>query len=139
MKKYKGPMADDFTGRIGHIVVKRWMGIKVITTCPDMSRVKPSAAQLQEKSRFKEAVAYARSVLADPRQAAVYKTKIPTGQSVYHAAIAEYMRKPEVKNPAITSMFIKGDVSIPGLLEEIRSGEFKTRILNKSKRVLKGF
>ncbi|MXV52882.1 hypothetical protein GS399_18060 [Pedobacter sp. HMF7647] len=75
------------------VVVKHWRGKTILTAYPDMSEVIPSPAQLAEKNRFKDAVAYARSVISDPQRAAVYRTKVQANRSVYHTAIADFMRK----------------------------------------------
>jgi hypothetical protein len=59
--------------------------------------VKPSKKQLKEKSRFSDAVFFAKSILADPKKKAAYTKKSKKGQTAYHAAIAEYMRKTREK------------------------------------------
>lgn len=59
-----------------------------------MSGVKPSARQKKEKSRFAEAVRFAQAIIKDPAKKAAYKVK--KGQSVYHAAIKDYLKA----NPA---------------------------------------
>ncbi len=81
-----------FRGQIGkQIIVKRYGKKTVITAYPDMSRVKPSKLQKKKRSVFAAAVAYAQMINNDPVQKAAYKNKVKTGQTVYHAAIKEYM------------------------------------------------
>ena len=58
-----------------------------------MSKVKPSAKQLEAKSKFKMAVHYAQQILADPELKASYEQLVKEGQTVYRYAIAEYMQK----------------------------------------------
>ncbi len=82
----------NFRGQIGkQIVVKRYGKKTVITAYPDMSRVKPSQLQKKKRKVFAEAVAYAQLINNDPVLKATYKRKVKKGQTVYHAAIKEYM------------------------------------------------
>ncbi|MXV52337.1 hypothetical protein GS399_15285 [Pedobacter sp. HMF7647] len=91
---HREPIDPKYAGQYDKkVVVKHWLGKTILTAYPDMSKVVPSPAQLAKKSRFKQAVAYARSVISDPRQAAVYRTKVQANKSIYHAAIADFMRK----------------------------------------------
>nr|MBC7613900.1 hypothetical protein [Pseudopedobacter sp.] len=66
----------------------------IITAYPDMSRVKPSTSQKVQRSLFKEAVAYAKSILADDseKQKAGLRLSARTG-SLYHALLKEYIQK----------------------------------------------
>lgn len=83
-----------FSGAIGkQFVVKQYNGKTVITAYPDMSRVKPSANQQMRRNVFAEAVAYAQAINNNPAKKAAYQKKLMKGQTVYRAAIAEYMRK----------------------------------------------
>ena len=81
-------------GRIGDLVF-RWShtGEAQLSTVPDMSRVKWSAAQQAHRQRFKAAVAYARAAMADAQvrtryeQAAVTKGKRP-----FDLAVSDYFK-----------------------------------------------
>ncbi|MCF6403120.1 hypothetical protein L3C95_09560 [Chitinophaga filiformis] len=72
-------------------VVKTRKGQTFFTKYPDMSNVAWSASQLDEKSRFAAAVAYAREIVNDPVRKATYKVR--PGSTVYHSAIKDFMRK----------------------------------------------
>lgn len=72
-------------------VVKTRMGQTFLAKYPDMSNVVPSAAQLEEKSRFAAAVAYAREIVGDPVRKENYKAH--PGSTVYHSAIKDYLKK----------------------------------------------
>lgn len=74
------------------MVVKQYAHGKVITKFPDMSNIVPSKQQKQERSKFKEAVAYAQVILQDPEKKAAYQKKIAPGQTVYHFALKEYLQ-----------------------------------------------
>lgn len=80
------------SGSIGRqIVLKQYKGKTVVAHYPDMSKVVYTKAQLAERVRFKLAVAYARSVIADPIKKKAYSSK--KHLSAYHAAIADYLNK----------------------------------------------
>jgi len=61
----------------------------VVSKKPDMSKVVPSEKQLQEKSRFGDAIRFAQGIIRDPAKKAAYKTE--KGRSVYHTAITDYL------------------------------------------------
>jgi len=56
-----------------------------------MSDVKPSQKQKEKRSKFKEAVQYAKSITQDPAAKKIYQKKIKSTQTVYHFAISEYL------------------------------------------------
>ena len=70
------PLVKDIRGQIGDYVFRRThTGELIMTKKPDMSRVKWSKAQKEQRQRFKEAVAYAKSALADPKVRAKYEKR----------------------------------------------------------------
>lgn len=88
----KNLITADLQGSIGKQVVFRVRNGKTFASkYPDMSQVKPSRKQLREKSRFAKAVAFAQSIINDPKKKAAYKTE--NGQSVFNAAISQYMTR----------------------------------------------
>lgn len=81
------------SGAIGKQIVFRVRNGKTFASkYPDMSEVKPSAKQRKEKARFAKAVSFAQSIISNPAKKAVYKVR--KGQSVYHAAISDYLKQP---------------------------------------------
>jgi hypothetical protein len=70
-------------------ILKKRKNCTIISKSPDMSKVIPSAAQIREKSRFAEAVKYAKSIVNDPILKAGYKAR--PGSTVYHSAIKDYL------------------------------------------------
>ena len=70
-------------------IVKKRKGVTFLSKYPDMSNVVPSASQLQEKSRFAQAVKYAREIVNDPVRKAAYKVR--RGSTVYHSAIKDFL------------------------------------------------
>ncbi len=87
-------LLHNVSGQIGkQLVVKRYGNKTVITAYPDMSKVKPSKMQKAKRKVFAEAVAYAQAINNDTVKKAAYKKKVKKGQTVYHYAIREYLRK----------------------------------------------
>ncbi|MFC5284225.1 hypothetical protein [Pedobacter alpinus] len=90
----ENPLLKGFSGHIDKtIVVKQYPGGRtIITAYPDMSKVKPSKAQLLAKADFAKAVAYAKGFLNDDvkKQEANHRLANRKG-TLYHALITEYM------------------------------------------------
>ena len=81
-------------GQIGkQLVFKRYGDRTIVTRYPDMSRVKRSRLQKASTALFKEAVAYAQSILRDEKKRKAFAKKLPRRKSIYHAAISEFMKK----------------------------------------------
>ncbi|TKC00297.1 hypothetical protein [Pedobacter cryophilus] len=95
MATSKNPLLKGFSGQIGKtIVVKQYPGDRtIITAYPDMSKVKPTAAQLAAKSKFADAVAYAQNIKAKPElKMLAEKRLIDRTGTLYHALIKEFMQ-----------------------------------------------
>ena len=81
-------------GSIGkEVVIKQYGKKTVVSRYPDMSNIQPSALQQQKRILFREAVAYAKSILNNPVQKKLYQAKIKKGQTVYHYALKAYLLK----------------------------------------------
>lgn len=80
-------------GSIGKkYVVKHYPKRIVITKFPNMTAITASAEQQGCRNRFKNAVAYARDIMGDPAKKAALQQRVPPGNSLYHAAIKEYIK-----------------------------------------------
>ena len=94
MARTDNPLLKHTSGKIGDvIVVKQYSYGTVISAIPDMSRVKKSELQKIKQNYFKDAVAYAKTILRDPDKKAAYAKTLKAGKTVYHAAIQEYLEK----------------------------------------------
>ncbi|HEY5825993.1 MAG TPA: hypothetical protein VIT44_16585 [Cyclobacteriaceae bacterium] len=82
-----------FSGKLDQIVFKTYSYGTVVSRSPDMSKVKLSKAQKKANGVFKDAVSYAQSILADPAKKKAYAKKLKPGKTVYHTALAEYLKK----------------------------------------------
>ena len=80
-------------GQIGKKLVVKHYGKKVvITKAPDMSGIKPSPQQQVQRSRFAEAVAYAKHINNTPALKALYVKKARNSKSVYQYVLKAYLK-----------------------------------------------
>ena len=89
------PKYDKYKGRINkNLVIRQYSdGRTVLSIYPDMSKVKPSAGQKEQRMSFKEAQAYAKQYLSDPANKAAYKDKCKPGQRPHNVLISELLKK----------------------------------------------
>lgn len=80
-------------GRVGEFIFKKYGNRMVVSKVPDMSGIKPTKKQKVKRSRFKEAVAYAQSIVHDPEKKAAYKKTLGRGKRVFQSAIKEYLKR----------------------------------------------
>lgn len=82
------------SGAIGKTLVhKQYKDGEVVTKFPDMTRIIASPGQRTYRDLFREAVAYAREINNDPEKKKAYQKKIGRNQTVFNAAISEYMKR----------------------------------------------
>jgi len=89
-------LTEGLSGRVGDLVFKNYGSITVVTSRPRSPRTQ-SAQQQANRSKFKEATHWAKSVLLDPARKEYYQKKAKEMQlpNAYTAAITDYMRKPK--------------------------------------------
>lgn len=91
---FKNVLVEGFSGAIAkQLVFKSYAGKTVVSKFPDMSSVKPSAAQKSRRDLFRIAVSYARSINNDPVAKKNYAAQLPAGVSVYQAALKDFLQK----------------------------------------------
>ncbi len=84
-------ITQGMSGAIGkQIVFKRYGNRTIVSAMPDMSKVVKSKKQKAENSKFSNAIAYARSQMADPVSKAEYKAKAQGMQKPHNIAIADF-------------------------------------------------
>ena len=89
------PILLELHGKLGDMVFRRTRngGVSVIRKA-DMSKVKWSPAQVANRQRFREAVAYAKQLLADPQVRATYEEiAAKQGKRALEVAVSEYLQK----------------------------------------------
>ena len=85
-------------GAIGkEYVIKQYTYGAGRTKYPDMSRIIASTRQRKCRNVFKEAVRYAKSVIANPALKAQWQKRLRKHNSVYNVAIKEYMLREKRK------------------------------------------
>ena len=97
------------------ITFKQYNGRTIVSHYPDMSKVVYTKAQIAERFRFKQAVAYARAVIADPQRKKTYAKKAHI--SAYHAAISEYIRASKAEEQSQKTMALPAKE--PAVIEKV--------------------
>jgi len=90
-------LTEGYSGRIGNLIFRRWGKKTVISMVPDYSHRKWSKAQKENRKRFRNAMAYSRKTLADPEMRKYYRKRAKGMQTVWNVAVADYMKKPEIR------------------------------------------
>ena len=81
-------------GAIGkEFVIKHYSYGAIRTRYPDMTRIIASAKQRKCRNLFKEAVEYAKQVIADPVEKAAWQKRLRKRNGVFNAAVKFYMLK----------------------------------------------
>ena len=79
-------------GAIGKRYVIKHYGKKVvITKYPVMSNIIPTKNQQKQRNLFKDAVVYAKEVIADPARKAAWQKRLKRINGVYNEAIKRYI------------------------------------------------
>lgn len=96
MAKVKlSPIVEQLHGQVGEMVFRRTRngGTSLIRKA-DMSKVKWSRAQSSHRQRFREAIAFARSAMADPKLRTQYeKAASKNGKRAFEVAVSDYFQK----------------------------------------------
>lgn len=80
-------------GQIGKTMVVKHYGKKVVVTkAPDMSNIVPSTAQKANRSRFAEAVAWAKSIHNNSVLKAAYAKQARKSKTVYQYLVKAYLK-----------------------------------------------
>jgi hypothetical protein len=87
------PFIKELRGALGDFVFRTSpSGEIIISKRPDMSRVKWSQAQKSHRQRFKQAVAYAKAAMAEPKVRAVYEKKAAeNNRQPFRIAVSDYL------------------------------------------------
>ena len=102
------PTVDGYRGSIGRLVFKKYKGRTIVAKKPVRTR-EPSLAELARRERFKDAVAYAKPVLADPAAREFYELiALQRDISVYALAVGDYLKQPRIKPLNLTKY--KGNI-----------------------------
>lgn len=88
------PMVVEIQGTMYDVVFKlSSRGNPIVTKRPDMSKVKWSKAQKNQRERMKKANEYAKAAMADPDVNAIYEERAAKEQRVpYRLALSDYFK-----------------------------------------------
>lgn len=89
----RNSVTKGLSGKFGDIIFKQYSYGTVVSKVPDRSKVKLSKKQKTANTLFKAAVAYAKDVIRDPKKRKPYEAKLEQGKTVYHTALADYLKK----------------------------------------------
>ena len=79
------------SGKIGQFVFRQRHG-KTIVAKAACEYPPPTTSQKKRQNSFKQAVAFAKELLADPAVKLAYQAKAKPGQTAYNVAIGEFLR-----------------------------------------------
>jgi hypothetical protein len=82
---------------IGNVVFRRWGKKTVVSLAPSTKNRNWSKAQKANRLRFRDAMVYARKALNDPEMLKYYRKKTKGMQTAWNVAVADYMKKPRIK------------------------------------------
>lgn len=86
------------SGALGNELVFRQRAGKTVISLPPAPREdNPTEIQLGLRTRFQEAIAYGRFVIADPLGKAAYAAKAGAGVSAYNVAFVDYFKPPTIQ------------------------------------------
>src|ERR1041384_1030594 len=92
-------LTKGLSGMVGkQIVFRTWNGKTFISVAPKKTN-KQSPLQKENRTKFKKATTYAKSMMKDPVKKAEYKeiAKKMRLPNAYTAAITDYMRNPKIE------------------------------------------
>jgi hypothetical protein len=91
MQAVASPLKKASRNKLGHIIIKQYGEKTVVSKYPDMSNIVPSKFQVKKRSRFADAVAYAKTISNNPIFRADFIKRKGEVKSVYQEALKEYL------------------------------------------------
>ena len=79
--------------RLGDIVIKRYGDKTVVSKYPDMSNIIPSDSQKAKRSRFADAVSYAKTINSSEILRTDFLKRVGDVKSVYQSALKEFLQR----------------------------------------------
>ena len=105
------------SGALGdELVFKQRAGKTIISLPPVPTTKAPSPAQLAVQERFRAAIAYAKSAIADPDKKGLYTLLAPAGASGFNVAFSDFFKAPEITQvdmaDGVIAVYAKDNVSV---------------------------
>ena len=79
--------------RLGDIVIKKYGDKTVVSKYPDMSNIIPSDSQKENRSRFADAVSYAKTINSSEILRTDFLKRVGSVKSVYQSALKEFLQR----------------------------------------------
>ena len=91
------PTIDDYRGSFGKLVFKKYKGRTIVAKKPVFTAA-PSEAQVDHRTRFKEAAAFGKFAQDDPQLRAYYEPVALTRDvTIYTVAVQDFLTNPKIK------------------------------------------
>lgn len=97
MKTNQNEITNGFSGKLKNVSFRQWYGRTQAMKPRRKSSKAPTAAQDAVNARFKRAVGYAKSIMADPVMLAFYSRKAKDDIRPFNVAIADYFQAPVIE------------------------------------------
>jgi hypothetical protein len=99
MAKVKlNPIVEEVSGGLGNLVFRASNGKTILSRKPDFSNTVISEGQAAHRERFRQAVAYGRSVMADAAMRSIYgQAAVRKGMPVFALTIADFFNAPSIE------------------------------------------
>ncbi len=92
------PALLEFRGAMKDMLFRQQNGKTIVSVKPNMSNVVPTPAQIAHRERFSIAVAYGKTVMADPTIRALYQQVAKErNMPLFAVTVADFMNPPSVK------------------------------------------
>ena len=79
--------------KLGEIIIKKYGDKTVVSKFPDMSNIVPSCSQKAKRSRFADAVAYAKTINSSDILRNDFLKRVGNVKSVYQSALREFLQR----------------------------------------------
>jgi hypothetical protein len=90
-------LTKNYRGKFGNQMVYRNRGdVSIMAKPPKKSAKEPTAAQMEIRRKFKQAVRWAKEALLDPANLAIYSAKATGMMTPYVVAMSDYLKPPVV-------------------------------------------
>ena len=95
----KNIIIEGLSGKIGNLVFRRRKtdGKVFVAVPPSPHRTAPTGEKKRMNDKFKRAVLYGKSVIANPATKALYAQSISGGQTAFNLAVADFLNAPVIE------------------------------------------
>jgi len=103
MKVKLNPAFEGMSGKLGEMVFREVRGRTVVSRKPALNGSEPTPGQTDHRERFKQAVAYGKSVMADPETRLLYEAAAKNkDMPVFALTVADFFNAPVIHEVDLT-------------------------------------